>query len=383
MRRKKTADEMGDWECAWFCVCVRGVFFPLKHVSALPADKQDVVFCLFFQEQIAALKCNPVNSPQFWYGLLNEAFWASLKASWKLWEACWPNDTWPTWEPEQTCWLRNTERFSAATRPPHLLLGRTLCDLIAQDKVHFNALICLFMTWLDHLLRSCLTVSDAVKQPNVTAVSCSLPRSSSFTSLAAFSPSSRRFLSIILDLSAAALSSALTVQPMAPRQRGAPMARWWNSLSTDALSAPAGGSCVRRSPLLGLFHPRAETQARVRRWSGWIIGLMECYRRSLSMRPARLAPASIRALPRIAGLPGNASHDTSRWTRRRLVAMVQLKQVRLSTVACVEPIIVESLPSAFRPRRDPRSAGRRPQWTPEPICEDLSPRDRRRGCKNG
>lgn len=46
-----------------------------------------------------------------------------------------------------------------------------------------------------------------------------LPSSSSFTSLAAFSPSSRRFLSIILDLSAAALSSALTVQPMAPRTR--------------------------------------------------------------------------------------------------------------------------------------------------------------------
>lgn len=42
------------------------------------------------------------------------------------------------------------------------------------------------------------------------------PNRSSFTSLAAFSPSSRRFLSIILDLSAAALSSALTVQPMAP-----------------------------------------------------------------------------------------------------------------------------------------------------------------------
>lgn len=46
-----------------------------------------------------------------------------------------------------------------------------------------------------------------------------LPSSSSFTSLAAFSPSSRRFLSIILDLSAAALSSALTVQPMAPHAR--------------------------------------------------------------------------------------------------------------------------------------------------------------------
>lgn len=41
-----------------------------------------------------------------------------------------------------------------------------------------------------------------------------LPSRSSFTSLAAFSPSSRRFLSIIFDLSAAALSSALTVQPM-------------------------------------------------------------------------------------------------------------------------------------------------------------------------
>lgn len=42
------------------------------------------------------------------------------------------------------------------------------------------------------------------------------PSSSSLTSLAAFSPSSRRFLSIIFDRSAAALSSALTVQPMAP-----------------------------------------------------------------------------------------------------------------------------------------------------------------------
>lgn len=42
-----------------------------------------------------------------------------------------------------------------------------------------------------------------------------LPNKSNFTSLAAFSPSSRRFLSIIFDLSAAALSSALTVQPIA------------------------------------------------------------------------------------------------------------------------------------------------------------------------
>ncbi len=39
------------------------------------------------------------------------------------------------------------------------------------------------------------------------------PNRSSFTSLAALSPSSRRFLSIILDRSAAALSSWLTVQP--------------------------------------------------------------------------------------------------------------------------------------------------------------------------
>lgn len=46
------------------------------------------------------------------------------------------------------------------------------------------------------------------------------PNNSSLTSLAAFSPSSRRFLSIIFDLSAAALSSALTVQPMAPNKRG-------------------------------------------------------------------------------------------------------------------------------------------------------------------
>lgn len=41
-----------------------------------------------------------------------------------------------------------------------------------------------------------------------------LPKRSSFTSLAAFSPSSRRFLSIILLLSTAALSSALSVQPI-------------------------------------------------------------------------------------------------------------------------------------------------------------------------
>jgi len=45
------------------------------------------------------------------------------------------------------------------------------------------------------------------------------PNRSSFTSLAAFSPSSRRFLSIILDRSAAALSSWLTVQPMVPNAR--------------------------------------------------------------------------------------------------------------------------------------------------------------------
>lgn len=46
-----------------------------------------------------------------------------------------------------------------------------------------------------------------------------LPKSSSFTSFAAFSPSSRRLLSMILDLSAAALSSWLTVQPMVPSAR--------------------------------------------------------------------------------------------------------------------------------------------------------------------
>lgn len=45
------------------------------------------------------------------------------------------------------------------------------------------------------------------------------PSRSSFTSLAAFSPSSRRFLSIIFDLSAAAFSSWLTVQPMFPSAR--------------------------------------------------------------------------------------------------------------------------------------------------------------------
>lgn len=55
------------------------------------------------------------------------------------------------------------------------------------------------------------------KKKEKPSVACQdLPSRSSFTSLAAFSPSSRRFLSIIFDLSAAALSSALTVQPMAP-----------------------------------------------------------------------------------------------------------------------------------------------------------------------
>lgn len=42
----------------------------------------------------------------------------------------------------------------------------------------------------------------------------SLPSSSSLTSLAAFSPSSRRFLSIILLRSTAALSSVLSVHPI-------------------------------------------------------------------------------------------------------------------------------------------------------------------------
>lgn len=46
------------------------------------------------------------------------------------------------------------------------------------------------------------------------------PSSSSLTSRAAFSPSSRRFRSIILLLSTAALSSALRVQPMVPGARG-------------------------------------------------------------------------------------------------------------------------------------------------------------------
>ena len=41
-----------------------------------------------------------------------------------------------------------------------------------------------------------------------------VPNSNSFTSLAALSPSARRFLSIILLRSTAALSSALSVQPM-------------------------------------------------------------------------------------------------------------------------------------------------------------------------
>lgn len=46
------------------------------------------------------------------------------------------------------------------------------------------------------------------------------PSSSSFTSLAAFSPSSRKLRSIILLRSTAALSSALNVQPMAAAGEG-------------------------------------------------------------------------------------------------------------------------------------------------------------------
>ena len=41
-----------------------------------------------------------------------------------------------------------------------------------------------------------------------------IPKSNNLTSLAAFSPSNRRFLSIIFDRSAAALSSALVAQPI-------------------------------------------------------------------------------------------------------------------------------------------------------------------------
>lgn len=48
-----------------------------------------------------------------------------------------------------------------------------------------------------------------------------LPSSSSLTSRAAFSPSSRRFRSIILLRSTAALSSALSVQPIVPEARAA------------------------------------------------------------------------------------------------------------------------------------------------------------------
>lgn len=65
-----------------------------------------------------------------------------------------------------------------------------------------------------------------------------LPNKSNFTSLAAFSPSSRRFLSIIFVLSAAALSSALTVQPMVPKGRAhRPLAQ--NGLSDDCFSVTA------------------------------------------------------------------------------------------------------------------------------------------------
>lgn len=71
-----------------------------------------------------------------------------------------------------------------------------------------------------------------------------LPSSSSFTSLAAFSPSSRRFLSIILDLSAAALSSALTVQPMAPHAR--PVFHRRAEKKGESFSADAERMCQRR-----------------------------------------------------------------------------------------------------------------------------------------
>lgn len=71
-----------------------------------------------------------------------------------------------------------------------------------------------------------------------------LPKRSSLTSLAAFSPSSRRFLSIILLLSTAALSSALSVQPILGRGCLAPPGEVKQGAA--GLGAGSGGEALRR-----------------------------------------------------------------------------------------------------------------------------------------
>lgn len=116
-----------------------------------------------------------------------------------------------------------------------------------------------------------------------------LPKRSSLTSLAAFSPSSRRFLSIILLLSTAALSSALNVQPMLGRglvlllrekrseravgllargrRRGAEGRRWGVSVS-DLFLLPSlphlkrNGGAGTRHPVY-LTHKQAEGSGRL------------------------------------------------------------------------------------------------------------------------
>lgn len=74
-----------------------------------------------------------------------------------------------------------------------------------------------------------------------------LPSRSSFTSLAAFSPSSLRFLSIILDLSAAALSSWLTVQPMVPSARFR-TAAWWENITREKKKQLIDGRVLKKTP---------------------------------------------------------------------------------------------------------------------------------------
>lgn len=95
------------------------------------------------------------------------------------------------------------------------------CFLLKLKAFHFThrTVSCLHRESFTLLQNSSVTIVVALLQPRVSVVTDYSPSSSSFTSLAAFSPSSLRFLSIILDLSAAALSSWLTVQPMVPSAR--------------------------------------------------------------------------------------------------------------------------------------------------------------------
>lgn len=137
------------------------------------------------------------------------------------------------------------------------------------------------------------------------------PSSSSLTSRAAFSPSSRRFLSIILDRSAAALSSALTVQPMAPqgwaglgpgpgvRQRGRSAARRSPSLRLPAGSEPLAAGRAGR----GGRRPKLLSQRRAPPVGGPRPGAAPRRRRAPATRPACRAggrPARSRA-PRTGG----------------------------------------------------------------------------------